>query len=186
MRTLLICQILLCSILFARENPFEPTNAYKEEKARIVEEKEETIQDSIIQVNENIETTESIEEAESEVDENLEKSESSLQLDKPAFEKILLPFVKIIYTDDNITIQSKYKISKKITFPDAKRIVFDYDSKESFYTKREKLESENFHKIVVGSHKKENFFRIVIELIDLPQNYKISYKKDSVIISKIK
>ncbi|XPV68852.1 MAG: hypothetical protein ACNI25_16325 [Halarcobacter sp.] len=101
------------------------------------------------------------------------------------YEKELLPFVKVEYDNDRIDIISKYKISKKITLPNERKIVLDYTAKENFYTKRATLESTNFKKIAVGNHKKENFFRVVIELADMPEDYEVTYDDTKVSIIKL-
>ena len=100
-------------------------------------------------------------------------------------EKVLLPFVKVEYDNDKIEIISKYKINKTITLPGKKKIVLDYNAKENFYTKREKLDSTSFPKIAVGNHKKDKFFRVVVELAELPDNYEVSYDDKTVSIVKL-
>ncbi len=160
MKTLFILLLILSTSLLARENPFIPTNAYEEEKARIIE------------INE----VEPIE-------------EQQVVYVKPKLDVIskkeLLPFITIEYNNDKIDIYSKYKVTKKITLPREKKIILDYNSKESFYTIRELLNSTNFPKITVGSHKKNNFFRVVVELIKMPENYKVNYDNDKVTIVKL-
>jgi len=100
-------------------------------------------------------------------------------------EKEILPFVKIEYDNDKIDIHSKYKVTKKITLPGKKKIVLDYSAKENFYTKRANLDSTNFPKIAIGNHKKEKFFRVVIELSEVPENYEVTYDNDMVSIIKL-
>lgn len=100
-------------------------------------------------------------------------------------EKEILPFVKIEYDNDKIDIYSKYKVTKKITLPGKKKIVLDYMAKENFYTKREMLDSTNFPKIAVGNHKKEKFFRVVVELSEMPENYEVTYDDKMVTIVKV-
>ncbi len=102
-----------------------------------------------------------------------------------SYEKEILPFVKVEYDNDKIDIYSKYKVSKKLTLPGEKKIILDYSSKQDFYTVRENLESTNFPKIAVGNHKKDNYFRIVIELAQLPNNYEVSYNDNKVTIVKL-
>lgn len=101
------------------------------------------------------------------------------------YEKEILPFVKIEYDNDKIDIISKYKIAKKITLPDQKKIVLDYNAKENFYTKRVELESTNFKKIAVGNHKKDNFFRVVVELASMPEDYQVTYDDSKVSVIKL-
>ncbi len=97
----------------------------------------------------------------------------------------LLPFVKLEYDNEKIDIYSKYKVTKKITLPNKKKIVLDYNAKEDFYTIREDLKSTNFPKIAVGNHKKDKFFRVVVELADIPENYEVTYDNNKVTIVKL-
>lgn len=100
-------------------------------------------------------------------------------------EKEILPFVKIEYDNEKIDIFSEYKVTKKITLPGKKKIILDYTAKENFYTKREDLDSTSFPKIIVGNHKKEKFFRVVVELSEMPENYEVTYDDKMVSIIKI-
>ena len=100
-------------------------------------------------------------------------------------EKEILPFVKIEYDNEKIDIFSQYKVTKKITLPGKKKIILDYTAKENFYTKRENLDSTSFPKITVGNHKKEKFFRVVVELSEMPENYEVTYDDKMVSIIKI-
>lgn len=101
------------------------------------------------------------------------------------YEKQILPFVKVEYDNDKIDIISDYKVSKKLTLPGKKKIILDYTARKNFYTVRENLESTSFLKIAVGNHKKDNFFRIVVELSELPENYEVSYSDNKVTIVKL-
>ena len=101
------------------------------------------------------------------------------------YEKEILPFVKVEYDNDKIDIHSDYKVSKKLTLPGKKKIILDYTAKKNFYTVREKLESTSFLGITVGNHKKDNYFRIVIDLSQLPENYEVSYNDNKVTIVKL-
>jgi hypothetical protein len=101
------------------------------------------------------------------------------------YEKEILPFVKVEYDNDRIDILSKYKISKKITLPEKNKIVLDFTANENFYTKRVDLESTNFKRIAVGNHKKENFFRVVIELSSVPEDYEVTFNDTKVSIVKL-
>ena len=233
MRTLFILLLIFSTIVFARENPFEPTNAYEEEQARIVE-MSEIDEDHDVEfqqeqqyVNTMYEKMNKVEEepvevpkmakpvkptlTEDEVKKMIKKAQKETEaktktivkkviVDKPkeiqqvvyvkprldvTNEKEILPFVKIEYDDDKIDIYSKYKVTKKITLPGKKKIVLDYIAKENFYTKRETLDSTNFPKIAVGNHKKEKFFRVVVELAELPDNYEVTYDDNMVSIIKV-
>lgn len=96
----------------------------------------------------------------------------------------ILPFVQIEYNNDMITVNSKYKVSKKFSIQKGNKIIIDYKAKVNFYTKRESLKSTNFKKVAVGNHKSKGFFRIVFELKDKPNNYKVNYKNKKITITK--
>ena len=234
MRTLFTLLLIFSTILFARENPFEPTNAYEEEAARIVE-MNEIDEDHDVEfqqeqqyVNTMYEKMNKVEEekpakvvepvkpekpalTEDQVKKMIKKAQKETEaktktivkkviVEKPkevqqvvyvkprldvTNEKEILPFVSIEYDNDKIDIYSKYKVTKKITLPGKKKIVLDYMAKENFYTKRENLDSTNFPKIAVGNHAKEKFFRVVVELALLPDNYEVTYDDEKVSIIKI-
>lgn len=215
--------IILLTNLQARENPFQATPAYDEEKARLLElsevdqnyavefqEQKDYIKETY-QKMQNLETVKTkkddltedkikklIQEAQKktvkETKEIVEKAVEPKKTEqivyvKPRldvmYEKEILPFVKIEYDNDKIDIVSSYKVSKKITLPDKNKIVLDYSAKENFYTKRVDLESTNFKKIAVGNHKDENFFRIVIDLSSMPEDYEVTYDESKVSIVKL-
>lgn len=100
-------------------------------------------------------------------------------------EKEILPFVRIEFDNDKLDIYSKYKVTKKITLPGKKKIVLDYTAKENFYTVRETIPSTNFPKIAVGNHKKDKYFRVVVELAHTPENYEVTYDDNKVSIVKL-
>ncbi len=247
--------LLLCTTLTARENPFEATNAYEEEAARIIEmhEVEENYSEEFQQeqqyINTMYEKMNKVEDEKNmmakEVEKHMEKHMKN-HMDKPTknhmdkhmenketllteekvkklikkaqketeaktrkivkkviqkpkkveqivyvkprldvvHEKEILPFVKIEYDNDRIDIHSKYKILKKLTLPGKNKIILDYKAKERFYTKREILNSTNFTKIAIGNHKKDKFFRIVIELSSSPESYEVTY--DGMLVSIIR
>lgn len=100
-------------------------------------------------------------------------------------EKEILPFLKIEFDNDKLDIYSKYKVTKKITLPGKKKIVLDYTAKENFYTVRETITSTNFPKIAVGNHKKDKFFRVVVELAHMPESYEVTYDDNKVSIVKL-
>ncbi len=229
MKTLFTFLLIFSTILFARENPFAPTNAYEEEAARIIEmneidenydvefQQEQQYVDTMYEKMNNPEeplkplVPEKPALTEKEVEKIIEKAQKESEaktktivkkviIEKPVEvqqvvyvkprldvinEKEILPFVKIEYDNDKIDIFSKYKVSKKITLPGKKKIILDYIAKENFYTKRETLESTNFPKIAVGNHKKDKFFRVVVELAEIPENYEVTYDDKMVSIIKI-
>lgn len=96
----------------------------------------------------------------------------------------ILPFVKLEYNNDKLTIHTKYKVSKKFSLSKGNKIIIDYKAKLNFYTKREDLESMNFKKVAVGNHKKNGYFRVVLELDKNPNNYKVDYKNNLITVVK--
>ena len=231
MKTLFTLLFILSVSLIARENPFEPTNAYEEEAARMIEinEVEEDYEVEFQQEQQYVNTMyEKMNKPEPEAkmemapkpmkkpeltEEKVKKMIKEAQkkvkpktiikkviVEKPkepqqvvyvkprldvTTETELLPFVKVEYDNDKIDIHSKYKVTKKITLPGKKKIVLDYNAKENFYTKRANLDSTSFPKIAVGNHKKDKFFRIVVELTEMPENYEVTYDDDMVSIIKL-
>lgn len=94
----------------------------------------------------------------------------------------ILPFVKLDYNDDELSIHTDYKVSKKFSINKDNKLIIDYKANVNFYTKREDLESKNFKKITVGNHKKNGFFRVVVELDKKPSSYKVDYKNNLITI----
>lgn len=226
--------LILSTSLAARENPFEPTNAYEEESARIIEmnEVDENYAVEFQQEQEYINTVyEKMNKVEKEempakmvkpkpipkpalTEEKVKKLIKKAQKETEAktrtivkkvtnapkeikqvvyvkprldvtIEKEILPFVRIEFDDDKIDIHSKYKVTKKLTLPGKKKIILDYVAKENFYTKRTNLDSTSFLKIAIGNHKKDKFFRVVIELSEMPENYEVTYDDMKVSIVKL-
>ena len=233
MRTLFTLLLILSTSLIARENPFEPTNAYEEEAARIIEQNEveedydvefqqeqQYVNKMYEKMNKPVEEPKMVKKpmlkpkkpalTEDQVKKMIKKAQKETEAKtktivkkviikepkevqqvvyvKPRLdvvnEKEILPFVRIEYDNEKIDIHSKYKVNKKITLPGKKKIVLDYMAKENFYTKRETLDSTSFPKIAIGNHKKEKFFRVVIELAEMPENYEVTY--DNMMVSIIK
>lgn len=236
MKTLFTLLVVLSVSLLARENPFEPTNAYEEEAARMIEineveqdydvefqQEQQYINTVYEKMNKPVEEKPKMAEkakpmpkpkpalTEEKVKKLIKKAQKETEAktrtivkkvvdDKPkeikqvvyvkprldvTTEKEILPFVKIEYDNDKIDIHSKYKVMKKLTLPGKKKIILDYSAKENFYTVRENLDSTSFLKIAVGNHKKDKFFRVVIELSQLPENYEVTYDNMMVTIVKL-
>ncbi|AXH16156.1 hypothetical protein CRU99_08305 [Malaciobacter mytili] len=226
--SLFIALLILSSNLSARENPFEPTQTYNEEVARLMEIDEsypdefdnqekyyiKEIQDNMKANSINKDTKASNEKKEPEVltEEKVKKlitqaqqktvSETKkivkeLKEQKPeeiiyvkprtdvSYEKEILPFLKLEYTNEKLQLQSKYKVFKKFTLPNKNKMILDFYANENFYTIREDLNSTNFTKITVGNHKKDKFFRVVVELSDTPLNYEVTYDDNQVTIYKL-
>lgn len=226
--------VVLSTSLIARENPFEPTNAYEEEAARMIEiteidqdydvefqQEQQYINEVYEKMNKPAEEKKAkmvkkampapkpalteakvkklIKKAQKETEAktrtivkrvtNAPKEIKQVVYVKPRLdvtvEKNILPFVKIEFDNDKIDIYSKYKVTKKLTLPGKKKIILDYAAKENFYTKREILDSTSFLKIAIGNHKKDKFFRVVIELSEMPENYEVTYDDMKVSIVKL-
>jgi len=96
----------------------------------------------------------------------------------------ILPFLKLEYNNDKLVIHTKYKVSKKFSLDKGNKIIIDYKAKLNFYTKRADLESMNFKKVAVGNHKKNGYFRVVLELDKKPRNYKVNYKNNLITVIK--
>lgn len=94
----------------------------------------------------------------------------------------ILPFVKLEYNDDKLSIYTDYKVSKKFSLDKGNKLIIDYKAKLDFYTKREDLKSSNFKRIAIGNHKKNGYFRVVIELSKNPSSYKVNYKDNLITI----
>lgn len=107
------------------------------------------------------------------VQEELQNEEKTLNI---------LPFLDIVYSNNKIDLKSNYNVSKKFSLPKENKLIVDYKAKVNFYTKREDLDSQNFKKIAVGNHKKNGFFRVVIQLDKNPSNYEVSYKNNLISI----
>ncbi len=236
----LTLSVITALSLHARENPFEMTNAYEEEAARIIETNEASIEEAmteaayIKEMQEKMQNQPKIEDAikkivpkikekkskekiytKKEVDKLIHKTKKqteykakqiikkelqTTQVEKPTqvvyvkprpdiiedelVTKELLPFVTIEYNDDKLIIKTDSEISKKFTLDKENKIIVDYKAKKNFYTKRDSLESKNFKKIAIGNHKKEQYYRVVIELNSKPSNFEVTYKDKLITISK--
>lgn len=94
----------------------------------------------------------------------------------------ILPFVKLEYSDSELMIHTDYKVSKKFSINKENKLIIDYKANVNFYTKRENLDSKNFKKITIGNHKKNGFFRVVVEFDKNPSSYKVDYKNNLITI----
>jgi len=230
--------IVLLFIMFsfqleARENPFEATTAYEEEKQRILEveqdyayefqKKEPQVE---VQETKKVETLKPVvketkikkivdnsKQEESKIKKLIKSIEKQLPneedvqmqdeivmdeakvepeiMEEVAIEDVVskevfnpTSFMKIINYSDRIEIYTDYPVFKKFNLNDENKIVLDYHAKVNFYTQKIKLESKYFDKIIVGNHKKEKYFRIVVKTKNNPSLYKVTHKNDMVIIYK--
>ncbi len=99
--------------------------------------------------------------------------DENINTDDTIMRETILPFFKVIYTNNKITLDTKYTVLRKFSIDDENKIVIDYRAKKSFYTKRLDLNSKNFTKIALGNHKKGRYFRVVLKLNLAPYNYDI-------------
>jgi hypothetical protein len=221
--------IILCISLEARENPFEATSAFVEEKQRILEIEQDYAyefqkKDSEVEVTKTQEVKPVVEKTSKKVNKpkvvikkvdqesKIKKLIKSIEKQLPAkkdeidietmnvepeimpevaIEKVVAKevynptsFIKIINYEDRIEIHTNYKVFKKFDLNDENKIVLDYHAKVNFYTQKIDLNSKYFNKIIVGNHKKEKYFRIVIKTKNHPSLYKVTHKNDMVIIYK--
>jgi hypothetical protein len=199
--TFFIIISLLCIVeLSARENPFEPTDTYKEKQIEYLkqlelEEQEEKKLQEQMQMQEQamIQREKELEDLELLKQEELRKIESlkaqRAVLEKEQKQKLfqiqqkqmiqknqynVLPFVHIEEEgDDTLTIyvDRKFPLINQDILPKRQKMLFDFKGHTSFYTINKKLKSDAFKGFSVGTHKKKGFFRVVIELNDVPKTY---------------
>jgi hypothetical protein len=110
------------------------------------------------------------------------KPRTDLAVEDPIKTEKILPFLTLNYDNKMLTLNSKYLVVKKFTIDKEKKLIIDYKAKVNFYTKRKELKSKNFNKITVGNHKKEKFFRVVLQLEEKPSKYTVSYKEKLITI----
>ena len=179
-RILLLSFILLSTSLFSRVNPFEPTNTYIDEQQtylkKIKEEKElqrqQKLEDALKEIEQEIV-----------IIEDKEIIEKSIEYVKDNFNP--LSFVSLYTVQNNLMIEvnKKYIFLQNIILPEQNKILFDFKGDESFYTIRQKLKNPNYKSFAIGTHQKENFFRVVVDLENKTQNYKATIdKKNNIIV----
>jgi hypothetical protein len=120
-------------------------------------------------------------------EDEMAQNESKMQENMPMEVKSVkvLPFLTVEYSNDKMTLNTKYKIMKKFYIKAEKKLIVDFKGNVSFFTKKIDLDSKNFEQLVAGNHKEEQFFRVVILVKDTPTNYDISFDDELVyIVSK--
>jgi len=199
--SLSILSIALSASLFARENPFEPTDHFLEQKEMIIQANErERLQQEQEEINRKAKELEANKTAEmmtkKEVKtikiqsapkaETMMKKKAYVPQIKENFK--VLPFVKINVVNDLLTIKvdTKYKLLNQDILTPAKKLIFDFEGKVSFYTVRKDIISESFKSFAVGTHMEEGYFRVVIDLPEDIINYieKIDTNKGIITIQK--
>ena len=108
------------------------------------------------------------------------KANDEMQMEVKSIE--VLPFLKVEYSNDKMTLNTKYKIMKKFYLEDEKKLIIDFKGNVSFFTKKINLDSTNFKQLIAGNHKEEQFFRVVILVENMPSNYDVSFEDDLVYI----
>lgn len=165
--------IFSASALNARENPFIPTKSYVEKKAEIIDDsysyqlrtvtKKETAPKPIAKPRRMI-------------------NENMLKNGKHNF----LSFVIIEVSDETLSITTHNQLIKKfdLNYKGTRKIVFDFKSSKGFYTKKAYLSSQNFKHIAIGAHPKKGYYRITIDVEDIPSNYDVVYEDNAIHIMK--
>ncbi|RXJ55404.1 AMIN domain-containing protein [Candidatus Marinarcus aquaticus] len=189
--------------LTARENPFEPTNMYQEEVARMMEIEEDypaefQKNDDPSQYEQMSEPKEEVAKKE-EVKKEAPKPEVKKEVKKVDTDKVvyvpkrdktftkqalisLLPGVEVEFEGRTLQIKSKYEVFQKFDLNNENKIILDFRANTSFYTIRKDLNSQFFNKLIIGNHKEESFFRVVLEVPASPKDYRVTYDKDLVTV----
>lgn len=261
-KSVILFSFLVCSLI-ARENPFEPTQTYKEEIERMIElenghplkevqqqnieetkkndvvvektkEVEEKVLDNQKEIVKNEEKVDSSQDTKSDkqkttenqkvvindektnIKESLEekteeKNTTSAQkvaieidkeekpLKKPTPQKTtsvakkydyskgvsqILPFISIDLGDEEIEIKTKYKVFRKFNIESQKKIVLDFRGDVEFYTRTKTLDSQIFNSLILGNHKPDKFFRIVVVVKEHPDKYIVTYNDEGLRVIK--
>ena len=181
--------------LISRENPFEPTKTYLEEKKelKLALEKENNKTKAIksIMKQEIVSKKPTMTKQEivskpvtiSTIKQITIKPMEEIIVQKPKKTKIykyhLLPFVDIHIINNIMSISTKYKLKKFFLLEEENKLVFDYVGKNRFYTKREILSShKDFNKVIIGAHPEDYYFRVVIQTKEKVEKYKVEINKE--------
>ncbi len=182
--------ILSTSTLNARLNPFAVTPEYSEAKQDLIDNPQvnndgnRTIQ---ITSEDTPNTTQQTQPVVETIMKPLEeivltpaKIDDTKIIQHKEYKYNLLSFVKINIINNILNIKTKYKLKKAFILEEENKIVFDFDGKMNFYTKRQVLSShEDFEKIAIGAHPEDDFFRVVIQTKPCVCDYDV--KKDKLI-----
>ena len=174
-----IISIALSLDLYARENPFEPTETFIQIQKQYINAHENQEQE-----HEKIEYEEDKEKQELLIKQpikqiKLKKKEKSITYN-------ILSFVNATTTSNTLTINvdNKYKLKNQDILHKNKKFVFDFIGSVNIYTKKVNLEHPYFESITIGSHIEKNFFRIVIKLKENIKNYAEHIDKSIITITK--
>jgi len=174
--SLSILSIALSISSSARDNPFEPTDHFLAQKEMIIKtnQEKEKIQQALVaqklaeaEIESNKLESKQVKELQNEA------SEIAIQkiINKPYIPEVketfsVLPFINITIVNDilTLTVDTKYKLLNQDILKPAKKLLFDFEGNVSFYTIRKPIISEDYKSFAIGTHRKENFFRVVIDL----------------------
>jgi len=97
----------------------------------------------------------------------------------------VLPFVIIDSKKYSTTIKTrkKYKLIRYYLEQDEKKFVFDFKAKVYNYTKRRQLNAPYFKSFIIGNHREEGYFRVVIQGVKNLSRYKVFIKNNIIKIS---
>ena len=185
--------VVLVDTLSARENPFEETETYTEEK-KVLTKKLEFISMQPAQklkiVSEDdanmikVKDTDEVSVKNNMLTKNYPPAKEVILKEKKVVKKQIketikpLPFIDIKTNDKELVIHTKYKMKKHFNLEEENKIVIDYTGKLHFYTKHNKLKlSPHFTNVSIGNHPKKSSFRVVIKTKDCPCKYKVSTNK---------
>ncbi|MBD3840491.1 MAG: hypothetical protein IE909_01170 [Campylobacterales bacterium] len=196
--------LMLITLLYARENPFEPTQTFLEKKQELLSIEKEA---HLVQEDSNLtDSTENSLDEQPLIESNMvdeepaqiiqqeimvqQSSEKFALKDgcKENYSFLLTPFVAIEIHIDRILIKidKKYPLINQDIHKEIQKFVFDFKSKESFYTQKEKICNSYFDNVVVGSHDKNGFFRVAVKTAFKIDNYEEHINtNDNTIIIKI-
>jgi hypothetical protein len=200
-----LCLLFILTVvsveLSARENPFEPTDTYidkQEEYFKQIEAKklakQKKIEEDRLQEEMLLQREKELAQIELEKQQELERIKQ-IQKEKEALEKQkikemknykALPFVTIQTFDKELLIHvdTKFQLINQDILKKQNKFLFDFSGNTSFYTIRKNLEHQHFKAYAIGTHRKEGYFRVVIDLSDKAINYKehIDTKKGTISI----
>lgn len=119
------------------------------------------------------------------IDKKIPKPKVVKKITKPKPKAVKKPFIAAIYkvlpfltievnkNDIKIISSKKYRIFRHIKLKKSQKVVIDFTGKASFYTKKKDINTVAFKSYRVGNHKKENFFRVAIDIKQDLKYYKL-------------
>ncbi|MEA3314715.1 MAG: AMIN domain-containing protein [Campylobacterota bacterium] len=204
----LIITMILTTYLLGRTNPFEETETFIEQQnilLKKIEEKENKLKEDRLRLEKerlNFER-EKLELAKEQERLRLEKERkakilkeklAALEIKKKEEKKKVIAnnikyykiysFIKANTNNNILTIDidDKYKLINQDLNHKSRKFIFDFSGTINMYTKRVLLKNSPFKSITIGTHKKENFFRVVVALNDKLKYYQEDMDIDNSII----